>query len=105
MERESGVAMPELRVDGGAARNNLLMQIQADVLGRRVLRSSVLETTAQGAAFLAGLGARFWSSTDDLERLWRPDRAFEPQMDEAAREELCAGWHRAVERARHWASD
>jgi glycerol kinase len=105
MERESGVAMPELRVDGGAARNNLLMQIQADVLGRRVLRSSVLETTAQGAAFLAGLGVGLWSSTSDLEHVWRSDRTFEPQMDEDWRESLYAGWHRAVERARHWASD
>ena len=105
MEQESGVAIPELRVDGGAARNNLLMQIQADVLGRRVLRSSVLETTAQGASFLAGLGVHFWSSTDDLGRLWHPDRAFEPQMNEATRQELCDGWRRAVERALNWAND
>jgi len=105
MERESGVAMPELRVDGGAVRNDLLMQIQADVLGRRVVRSSVLETTAQGAAFLAGLGTGFWSTTGELAQLWRSDRTFEPQMDEGAREELCAGWRRAVERARNWATD
>lgn len=104
MEQESGVAMPELRVDGGAVRNDLLMQIQADVLGRRVVRSSVLETTAQGAAFLAGLGTGFWSTTDELARLWRSDRTFEPQMDEGAREALCAGWRRAVERARNWAT-
>jgi glycerol kinase len=102
MERESGVAVPELRVDGGAVRNDLLMQIQSDILGCRVVRSSVLETTAQGAAFLAGLGAGFWSSTDDLAQLWRSDRVFEPQMDEGRREEMCAGWHRAVERARNW---
>jgi glycerol kinase len=105
MERESGIAMPELRVDGGAVRNDLLMQIQTDVLGRRVVRSSVLETTAQGAAFLAGLGTGFWSTTDDLAQLWRSDRTFEPQMDESARERLCAGWRRAVERARNWAID
>ena len=105
MERESGVAMPELRVDGGAVRNDLLMQIQSDVLGRRVVRSSVLETTAQGAAFLAGLGTGFWSTTDELAQLWRSDRTFEPQMDEGAREKLCAGWRRAVERARNWATD
>ena len=105
MERESGVAMPELRVDGGGVRNDLLMQIQSDVLGRRVVRSSVLETTAQGAAFLAGLGTGFWSTTDELAQLWRSDRTFEPQMDEGAREKLCAGWRRAVERARNWATD
>jgi glycerol kinase len=104
MESESGAKVPELRVDGGAARNDLLMQIQADVLGRRVLRSSVLETTALGAAFLAGLGAGFWSSTDELAQLWRADRTFEPQVDEARREELYAGWKRAVERARGWVS-
>ena len=92
MERESGVAMPELRADGGAVRNDLLMQIQSDILGRRVVRSAVLETTAQGAAFLAGLGTGFWSTTDELAELWRADRAFEPQMDESRREELCAGW-------------
>jgi glycerol kinase len=105
MERESGVAMPELRVDGGAVRNDLLMQIQADILGRRVLRSAVLETTAQGAAFLAGLGVGIWSTTDELAQLWRSDRTFEPQMDAAAREQLCAGWKRAVERARNWATE
>ncbi len=105
MERESGVAMPELRVDGGAVRNDLLMQIQSDVLGRRVVRSSVLETTAQGAAFLAGLATGFWSTTDELAQLWRSDRTFEPQMDEGAREKLCAGWRRAVERARNGATD
>ena len=105
MERESGVAMPELRVDGGSVRNDLLMQIQSDILGRRVVRSSVLETTAQGAAFLAGLGVGFWSTTDELAQLWRSDRTFEPQMDEGTREELCAGWRRAVERARNWATD
>jgi glycerol kinase len=105
MERESGVAMPELRVDGGAVRNDLLMQIQADILGRRVVRSAVLETTAQGAAFLAGLGVGIWSTTDELAQLWRSDRTFEPQMDAAAREQLCAGWKRAVERARNWATE
>ncbi len=103
MERESGVSMPELRVDGGAARNNLLMQIQADVLGRRVLRSSVLETTALGAAFLAGLGAGFWSSREELAELWHADRVFEPEMDASQREEMYAGWKRAVERAEGWA--
>ena len=105
MERESGVAMPELRADGGAVRNDLLMQIQADILGRRVARSSVLETTAQGAAFLAGLGTGFWSTTGELAELWRADRVFEPQMDASKREELCAGWKRAVERARNWATE
>jgi len=103
MERESGISMPELRVDGGAARNNLLMQIQADILGRRVLRSSVLETTALGAAFLAGLGVGVWSSREQLGELWSADRVFEPAMEASRREEMYAGWKRAVERARDWA--
>ena len=105
MERESGVAMPELRVDGGAARNDLLMQIQADILGRPVVRAAVLETTALGAAYLAGLGVGLWSGTDELARLWRADRTFEPQMNEGQREELYGGWKRAVERAKGWARD
>ncbi len=103
MERESGISIPELRVDGGAARNNLLMQIQADILGRPVVRSAVLETTALGAAFLAGLGVGVWSDCDELARLWSADRVFEPQMDASRREEMYAGWKRAVERARGWA--
>jgi glycerol kinase len=105
MERESGVAMPELRVDGGAARNDLLMQIQADILGRPVVRAAVLETTALGAAFLAGLGVGVWSGTDELARLWRADRTFEPRMPEGEREALYGGWKRALERAKGWARD
>ncbi len=105
MERESGVAMPELRVDGGAARNDLLMQIQADILGRPVVRAAVLETTALGAAFLAGLGVGVWSGTDELARLWRADRTFEPRMPEGEREALYDGWKRALERAKGWARD
>ena len=103
MEQESGVAMPELRVDGGAARNDLLMQIQADILGRPVVRAAVLETTALGAAYLAGLGVGVWSGTDELARLWRADRTFEPRMPEEEREALYDGWKRALERAKGWA--
>ena len=105
MERESGVTVPELRVDGGAARNDLLMQIQADILGRPVVRAAVLETTALGAAYLAGLGVGLWSGTDELARLWRADRTFEPRMKEGQREELYGGWKRALERAKGWARD
>jgi glycerol kinase len=105
MERESGVAMPELRVDGGAARNNLLMQIKADILGRPVVRAAVLETTALGAAYLAGLGVGVWSGTDELARLWRADHTFEPRMPEGERTTLYDGWKRALERAKGWARD
>jgi len=103
MERESGVTVPELRVDGGAARNGLLMQIQADILGRPVVRAAVVETTALGAAFLAGLGVGLWSGTDELARTWRSDRTFVPQMPEGQREALYSRWKRAIERAKGWA--
>jgi glycerol kinase len=103
MEAESGIAFPELRADGGAARNNLLMQIQADVLGRPVLRPAVTETTALGAAYLAGLGVGLWKDVGQVGRYWRLDRRFEPAMGEERCQELYNGWRRAVERARGWA--
>jgi len=102
MEGACGLQLSELRVDGGATRNDLLMQIQADVLGRPVIRSAELETTALGAAFLAGLATGVWDDLDALRRVWRPDRTFEPRLGGDQREELYAGWKRAVERARNW---
>jgi glycerol kinase len=103
MQRDAGGALKELRVDGGAARNDLLMQFQADVLGVPVVRPVVTETTALGAAYLAGLAVGFWRSTDELASLWRVQRRFEPALDEARRAERMAHWRRAVERARDWA--
>jgi glycerol kinase len=102
MEEEAGHHLSALRADGGASRNDLLMQIQADLLGRPVVRSAVPETTALGAAYLAGLGVGFWSGLDDLANRWRSDRTFEPSMPAAQRDELYAGWQRAVERAKGW---
>ena len=102
MERESGATAPDLRVDGGASRNDLLMQIQADILGRPVVRAAVPETTALGAAYLAGLGVGFWAGLDELTQLWRAGRTFEPQMKEDQREALYADWKRALERAKGW---
>jgi glycerol kinase len=102
MERASGVALDELRVDGGAATNDLLMQMQADILGRPVVRPAVTETTALGAAALAGLASGVWPTLPELESRWRVDRRFEPAMTAAAREAAYAGWQRAVERARGW---
>jgi len=104
VEADSGVTLSELRVDGGAAANDLLLQIQADVLGREVVRPAVLETTALGAAYLAGLAVGFWKDFDDVSRNWREDRRFSPQMAEARREEMYVGWKRAVERAKGWAT-
>jgi glycerol kinase len=102
VEADSGVTLSELRVDGGAAANSVLLQVQADVLGRDVVRPAVLETTALGAAYLAGLAVGFWKDSADVSRNWRVDRRFTPQMPADQREELYAGWKRAVGRAKGW---
>jgi len=91
-----------LKVDGGAVKNNFLMQLQADVLGARVVRPIVNETTALGAAYAAGLAVGFWKSLDELRANWGIDRVFEPKWDAARRAESYAGWKRAVERAKGW---
>ncbi len=105
MESECGLTLPELRVDGGAVANDLLMQIQADILGREVVRPAVTETTALGAAYLAGLAVGFWQGQDELAGKWRVDKRFQPRMQTSQREELYQGWKRAVERAKGWASE
>jgi glycerol kinase len=103
VEADSGVELSELRVDGGAAANDLLLQIQADILGRDVVRPAVLETTALGAAYLAGLATGFWNDFGDISRNWREDKRFSPQMPAERREEMYADWKRAVDRAKGWA--
>jgi glycerol kinase len=103
MERDAGLTLAELRVDGGAAAMDLLCQFQADVLGVPVLRPQVRETTALGAAFLAGLGAGVWSSTEELAEIWQLDRRFEPGMSATDRDARQARWRQAVERSRAWA--
>jgi glycerol kinase len=101
--RDSGLALETLRVDGGASQNDWLMQFQADVLGAPVQRPAQLEVTAQGAAWLAGLGVGFWTDAGELSaRAAKGGRSFEPRMPAGRREELYAGWKRAVERAREW---
>jgi glycerol kinase len=105
VEAASGVTLSELRVDGGAAANDLLLQIQADVLGREVVRPAVLETTALGAAYLAGLASGYWKDQADVSKNWREDRRFTPQMGTEKREHLYAGWKRAVERSKGWAAE
>ncbi|MGD9890343.1 MAG: glycerol kinase GlpK [Dehalococcoidia bacterium] len=102
MEQASGVPIDELRVDGGAAANDLLMQLQADYLGRPVVRPQVIETTAAGAAYLAGLAAGVWRDLSEIAGHWRSDRRFEPSISDAERGAALAGWHRAVERTRGW---
>jgi glycerol kinase len=103
MNADSGLELDTLRVDGGATANNLLLQIQADVLGVPVERPKVTETTALGAAYLAGLATGFWGSVDGLTKQWALDRRFEPNISADARESMLAGWHKAVARARDWA--
>jgi glycerol kinase len=100
MEADSGERLSELRVDGGAAVNNFLMQFQADILGRPIVRPVDIETTALGAAYLAGLACGFWKSVAEIESFWRADRRFEPQMDSAVRERLFGEWKSAVSRCR-----
>jgi glycerol kinase len=102
MEKDSGVALKSLKVDGGAVKNNFLMQLQADILGVQVVRPLVNETTALGAAYAAGLAVGFWKSLDELRQNWSIDRIFEPAWDEARRGEGYAGWNRAVGRAKGW---
>jgi glycerol kinase len=100
MQRDTGARLEELRVDGGASANNFLMQFQADILGTRIVRPYDVETTSLGAAYLAGLAVGIWKSTEELESMWVRERVFEPQMSEARREELYAGWTHAVRQAR-----
>ncbi|HYM91624.1 MAG TPA: glycerol kinase GlpK [bacterium] len=102
MEHDVGIHLSALRVDGGASRNNLLMQLQADILGVPVIRPTVSETTALGAAYLAGLAAGVWDSLEGLRAHWKVDRRFDPTWPVDRREAGYAGWRRAVERARDW---
>ncbi len=102
-EMEKLVGIRELRVDGGATANDFLMKFQADILNRRVVRPVVKETTALGAAYLAGLAVDYWSGLDEIKSLWKAERVFEPTMDEETRERLYRGWKEAVKRAMGWA--
>ena len=105
MERDSGLAMGELRVDGGASANNFLMQFQADITGAQVIRPLVRETTALGAAYLAGLSVGFWRDRQELLSAQTTDRVFSPAMEDPVRQGLLCRWNRAVQRARNWARE
>lgn len=102
MSKDSAVALKQLRVDGGAVSNDFLMQFQADITDTQVLRPALTETTAMGAAFLAGLACGFWDSVEDLSHRSDVERCFEPAMDEGRRELYYRGWQKAVDRCRHW---
>ena len=103
MQKDAGQKLAELRVDGGATANDLLMQFQADLLGVPVVRPMTLETTALGAAYLAGLTVNLWKSREELALQWKAERRFEPRMDPSVRETLMARWRQAVARAKGWA--
>jgi glycerol kinase len=103
MAADSGIELHTLRADGGAAANDLLMQLQADLLGVPVQRPAVVETTALGAAYLAGLAVGYWENQAEVATQWRAEAQFQPRMDASDRDALYAGWQRAVERAKGWA--
>ena len=102
MAKDSGIELKELRVDGGASRSDLLMQMQADFLGVPVVRPRVTETTALGAACLAGLAIGFWGGPDEITARWATDRRFEPSLPDSERSRRLARWRQAVERSRGW---
>jgi glycerol kinase len=104
MESDAKIRLKELRVDGGACSNNLLMQFQADLLGVPVVRPRISETTALGAAYLAGLAVGYWKNQSAIAAQWQADRRFTPQMTAAARKKLVTGWVKALSRAQHWIS-
>jgi glycerol kinase len=103
MEADSGLRIEQLRVDGGACANNLLMQFQSDILGADVVRPRVAETTALGAAYLAGLAVGYWKDVDELKSQWQLDRRFTPSMAQPAVDACVGGWKRAVDAAKVWA--
>ncbi|MEN9946611.1 MAG: glycerol kinase [Pseudomonadota bacterium] len=105
MKSDSGLELTTLRVDGGACRNNFLMQFQADILNCVVERPTCLELTALGAAYLAGLAVGFWQSDEELEQVWKVERVFEPNMQANKREELLEHWHKSVTRSQGWARE
>lgn len=105
MERESRIQLRELKVDGGASANDFLMQFQADILNASVVRPSCIETTALGAAYLAGLAAGYWDSMEEIRKNWSIQAQFKPDMDEETRQRRLGGWSRAVKTALSWAEE
>ena len=105
MEQDSNIRIRELKVDGGACANDFLMQFQSNILDCDVYRPSCIETTALGAAYLAGLAVGYWESTDDIKNNWSIDRVFRNEMDDESRQSLVNGWHKAVKCALMWGED
>ena len=105
MEQDAGIAIKSLKVDGGACANDFLMQFQSSILDCEVIRPSCIETTALGAAYLAGLAVGYWKNREDIRNNWHVDRLFESAMDESQREKLVHGWHKAVKCAQMWGEE
>lgn len=105
MQKDSGIKIPDLRVEGGASNNNYLMQFQADILNITIERTKILETTSLGAAFLAGLAVGYWKNTDELKHIFKIGQAFEPKMSDAERDKLYSGWQRAIKATQVFAHD
>ena len=105
MEADSGIRLSELKVDGGASANNYLAQTQADITAAPVLRPRCVETTAMGAAYLAGLSVGYWKNTDEIRKNWSVDRRFVPQISQQAQKERIRGWHKALQCAKGWAKE
>jgi glycerol kinase len=105
MGKEAGLSVPLLRVDGGGTANDFLMQFQSDILGVPIQVAAIAETTALGAAYLAGLATGMWKDTGEIGKKWRASRVYEPKMTTDQSNKLYAGWKRAVERARDWATE
>lgn len=103
MVEDAGVALTELKVDGGACQNDFLMQFQADIMNGMVRRPAITETTALGVAYLAGLAVGYWDSKEEIANRWQEQKRFMPQMQASVRERNCAGWKKAIDRAVHWA--
>ena len=102
MEEDSGIKLTKLKVDGGASRNNLLMQFQADIINAEVIRPIITETTALGAAYLAGLAVGFWESKEEIAKGWSKSQSYIPEKSADEVEKLYAGWKKAVKRAEAW---
>lgn len=105
MESDANIKLKEMRVDGGASVNNLLMQFQADILNKPVVRPKVTETTALGAAYLAGLAVGYWKNIEEIDQKWQVDTTFEPAMENSVRSDLLSKWHKAIERSKNWADE
>jgi glycerol kinase len=105
MQFDAGITLKELRVDGGATANNLLMQFQSDILNTKVIRPKVTETTALGAAYLAGLAIGYWNNMEEIQQQWQTDKIFESQIDDEKRKKFSREWQRAVNAARSWADE